>query len=107
MFQLLVLPQYQDVEKIKTIGSTYMAATGLQPGLARQQVSYSGTRTTGQTTGGTRTTGQTTGELQWYQEYWPDNRRVTGGTRNTGQRTGELHVVPGLQPGLARPQMSY
>ena len=51
VFQLLVLPQYQDVEKIKTIGSTYMAATGLQPGLARQQVSY-----------------------RWYQEYWPDNR---------------------------------
>lgn len=30
-FQLLELPQFQDIIKIKTIGSTYMAATGLNP----------------------------------------------------------------------------
>ncbi|XP_070200444.1 adenylate cyclase type 2-like [Littorina saxatilis] len=34
---LLMQPHYQDVEKIKTIGSTYMAATGLTPGRARSQ----------------------------------------------------------------------
>lgn len=38
LFQLLIQPTFQDVEKIKTIGSTYMAATGLQSGHARQQV---------------------------------------------------------------------
>lgn len=31
IFQLLELPQFQDVIKIKTIGSTYMAASGLNP----------------------------------------------------------------------------
>lgn len=32
MFQLLELPQFQDnIIKIKTIGSTYMAASGLNP----------------------------------------------------------------------------
>ncbi|XP_052232628.1 adenylate cyclase type 2-like isoform X2 [Dreissena polymorpha] len=31
--QLLTRSQFRSVEKIKTIGSTYMAATGLQPGL--------------------------------------------------------------------------
>ena len=30
--QLLLKPKYSAVEKIKTIGSTYMAASGLQPG---------------------------------------------------------------------------
>jgi len=29
--QLLELPQFQDIIKIKTIGSTYMAASGLNP----------------------------------------------------------------------------
>ena len=32
--QLLLRPQFKSVEKIKTIGSTYMAATGLAPGRA-------------------------------------------------------------------------
>lgn len=31
LFQLLELPQFQDIIKIKTIGSTYMAASGLNP----------------------------------------------------------------------------
>ncbi|XP_076449425.1 adenylate cyclase type 2-like isoform X2 [Babylonia areolata] len=35
--QLLIQPHFQDVEKIKTIGSTYMAAAGLQPTMARKQ----------------------------------------------------------------------
>lgn len=30
-FQLLELPKFQDIIKIKTIGSTYMAASGLNP----------------------------------------------------------------------------
>ena len=33
MFQLLDDPQFQAVDKIKTIGSTYMAAVGLMPHL--------------------------------------------------------------------------
>lgn len=31
LFQLLEWPQFQDIIKIKTIGSTYMAASGLNP----------------------------------------------------------------------------
>jgi hypothetical protein len=31
VLQLLELPQFQDIIKIKTIGSTYMAASGLNP----------------------------------------------------------------------------
>lgn len=31
IFQLLELPQFQDIIKIKTIGSTYMGASGLNP----------------------------------------------------------------------------
>jgi adenylate cyclase 2 len=30
--KLLLKPKYSCIEKIKTIGSTYMAASGLQPG---------------------------------------------------------------------------
>lgn len=36
MFQLLL--DFDGVEKIKTIGSTYMAAAGLVPGQEAQQV---------------------------------------------------------------------
>ncbi|KAL3859779.1 hypothetical protein ACJMK2_009973 [Sinanodonta woodiana] len=35
--QLLEDPRFRNVEKIKTIGSTYMAATGLQPGKENSQ----------------------------------------------------------------------
>ncbi|KAK3584553.1 hypothetical protein CHS0354_030558 [Potamilus streckersoni] len=35
--QLLEDPRFKNVEKIKTIGSTYMAATGLQPGKENSQ----------------------------------------------------------------------
>lgn len=31
-WQLLSKPEFSNIEKIKTIGSTYMAAAGLQPG---------------------------------------------------------------------------
>ena len=37
-FQLLSKPKYSGVEKIKTIGSTYMAASGLRPGRHRKKV---------------------------------------------------------------------
>lgn len=37
--QLLSKPKYSSVEKIKTIGSTYMAAAGLQPGRNKKRVS--------------------------------------------------------------------
>jgi len=37
-FQLLSKPKYSSVEKIKTIGSTYMAASGLQPGRNKKRV---------------------------------------------------------------------
>ena len=39
VFQLLSKPKYSSVEKIKTIGSTYMAAAGLQPGRNKKRVS--------------------------------------------------------------------
>lgn len=35
-FQLLLKPKYSGIEKIKTIGSTYMAASGLHPGKETQ-----------------------------------------------------------------------
>lgn len=31
-FQLLLKPKFSSIEKIKTIGSTYMLASGLRPG---------------------------------------------------------------------------
>ena len=34
--QLLLKPKYSGIEKIKTIGSTYMAASGLDPGKETQ-----------------------------------------------------------------------
>lgn len=41
-YQLLSKPKFSGVEKIKTIGSTYMAATGLNipPGQDYAQVSF-------------------------------------------------------------------
>jgi len=33
LLQLLELPQFADIIKIKTIGSTYMAASGLNPSM--------------------------------------------------------------------------
>ena len=39
-FQLLIMRQFDGVEKIKTIGSTYMAAAGLQYKSDDQQVFY-------------------------------------------------------------------
>ncbi|XP_012937063.1 adenylate cyclase isoform X1 [Aplysia californica] len=44
-FDLLVIKKFQDVEKIKTIGSTYMAATGLHRGQAGNQDDEAGERT--------------------------------------------------------------
>lgn len=32
LFQLLLKPKFSCIEKIKTIGSTYMLASGLRPG---------------------------------------------------------------------------
>lgn len=32
LFQLLLKPKFSGIEKIKTIGSTYMTASGLRPG---------------------------------------------------------------------------
>ena len=40
-FQLLSKPKYSAVEKIKTIGATYMAASGLSPGKNKKRVSIS------------------------------------------------------------------
>lgn len=41
-FQLLCRNAFKRVEKIKTIGSTYMAACGLQPGLERSEAPEQG-----------------------------------------------------------------
>ena len=38
IFQLLLKPKFSAVEKIKTIGSTYMVAAGLHPG--KEEVSW-------------------------------------------------------------------
>lgn len=38
--QLLFKPKFSSVEKVKTIGSTYMAATGVQKGRGRKRVSF-------------------------------------------------------------------
>ena len=35
--QLLSKPKFSGIEKIKTIGSTYMVAAGLTPGLAENE----------------------------------------------------------------------
>lgn len=35
ILQLLLKPKYSSIEKIKTIGCTYMAASGLDPGKAQ------------------------------------------------------------------------
>lgn len=41
--KLLLKPKYSGIEKIKTIGSTYMAVSGLRPGKEGAFVSYEGT----------------------------------------------------------------
>ena len=38
LFQLLSKPKFSILEKIKTIGSTYMVAAGLQPGKEGERV---------------------------------------------------------------------
>jgi len=38
LYQLLLKPKYSGIEKIKTIGSTYMAASGLDPGKEPQVI---------------------------------------------------------------------
>lgn len=44
MLQLLSKPKFSAIEKMKTVGSTYMAAAGLQPGRDMADLS-SGERT--------------------------------------------------------------
>lgn len=39
VLQLLLKPKFSCIEKIKTIGSTYMIASGLRPGKEEQNVS--------------------------------------------------------------------
>lgn len=40
IFQLLLKPKFSCIEKIKTIGSTYMIASGLRPGKEGTEVMY-------------------------------------------------------------------